>query len=50
MTIRSDKFCFDDNFYVSVIVLPNDDKCHRPAKTADECYYNNSTQEQGEKF
>ena len=40
MTIRADKFCFIDNFYVSVVVLPDDDECHRHKKFADECILN----------
>ena len=38
MTIRADKFCFKGNFYVSVVVLPDDNECHRKAKEADECH------------
>ena len=46
MTIRTDKFCFGENFYVSVIVLPNDEKCHRQAKSADECHLDNTLLQQ----
>jgi len=38
MTIRADKFCFNDNFYVSVVVLPNNDECHRHRRAGDECH------------
>ena len=41
MTIRADKFCFKGNFYVSVVVLPDDDECHRHKKFADECILDN---------
>ena len=37
MTIRADKFCFKGNFYVSVVVLPDDGECRRHKKFADEC-------------
>ena len=38
MTIRSDKFCFVDNFYVSVVVLPTDDECEENFVYGDVCY------------
>jgi len=38
MTIRADKFCFKDNFYVSVVVLPNNGECSRHRKAGDECH------------
>ena len=37
LTIRADKFCFVDNFYVSVIVLPDDKACYERANPGDEC-------------
>ena len=41
MTIRADKFCFKGNFYVSVVVLPDDGECRRHKKFADECILDN---------
>ena len=37
LTIRADKFCFNDNFYVSVVVLPNNDDCTMHRVPGDEC-------------
>merc|ERR1712008_557661 len=41
MTILADKFCFKGNFYVSVVVLPDDGECRRHKKFADECILDN---------
>jgi len=38
MTIRADKFCFVDNFYVSVVVLPDDMPCEVSFVYGDICY------------
>ena len=38
MTIRTDKFCFVDNFYVSVVVLPDDRPCNVSYIYGDKCY------------
>ena len=42
LTIRADKFCFRDNFYVSVIVLPDDYDCLHHTYHGDECHMEKS--------
>jgi hypothetical protein len=37
LTIRADKFCFSDNFYVSVVILPEDTDCTVHTNYGDEC-------------
>lgn len=43
LTIRADKFCFVDNFFVSVVVLPDDHPCYNRADPGDECRHTNSS-------
>ena len=38
MTIRTDKFCFRDDFYVSIVVLPDDEPCKIKYVFGDTCY------------
>lgn len=40
LTIRADKFCFKNNFYVSVVVLPDDYECSTVTNHGDFCRYN----------
>ena len=43
MTIRADKFCFSNNFYVSVLVLTNDDDCEVKSDAGESCQSNESS-------